>query len=63
MKRGLDRFNQHLEIIVFARARDVYKEYSLVGEGQGWGQYFLINHPKKREDVPALCDTSSLFFP
>ena len=26
MKRGLDRFNQHLEIIVFARARDVYKE-------------------------------------
>jgi hypothetical protein len=27
MKRGLDRFNQHLEIIAFARARDVYKEY------------------------------------
>ena len=26
MKRGLDRFNQHLEIIAFARARDVYKE-------------------------------------
>jgi hypothetical protein len=26
MKRGLDRFNQHLEIITFARGRDVYKE-------------------------------------
>ena len=26
MKRGLDRFNQHLEIIAFAKARDVYKE-------------------------------------
>ena len=26
MKRGLDRFSQHLEIITFARARDVYKE-------------------------------------
>ena len=26
MKEGLDRFNQHLEIITFAKARDVYKE-------------------------------------
>ena len=26
MKEGLDRFSQHLEIIAFARARDVYKE-------------------------------------
>ena len=26
MKQGLDRFNQHLEIIAFAKARDVYKE-------------------------------------
>ena len=26
MKRGLDRFNQHLEIITFTTARDVYKE-------------------------------------
>ena len=26
MKEGLDRFNQHLEIIAFAKARDVYKE-------------------------------------
>ena len=26
MKEGLDRFNQHIEIIAFARARDVYKE-------------------------------------
>ena len=26
MKRGLDRFNQHLEIITFTKARDVYKE-------------------------------------
>ena len=26
MKEGLDRFGQHLEIIAFARARDVYKE-------------------------------------
>ena len=26
MKRGSDRFSQHLEIIAFARARDVYKE-------------------------------------
>ena len=26
MKQGLDRFNQHLEIITLAKARDVYKE-------------------------------------
>ena len=26
MKEGLDRFNQHIEIIAFVRARDVYKE-------------------------------------
>ena len=26
MKKGLDRFNQHLEIIAFARSRNVYKE-------------------------------------
>ena len=26
MKKGLDRFNQHLEVIAFARVRDVYKE-------------------------------------
>lgn len=26
MKQGLDRFNQHLEIIAFAKSRDVYKE-------------------------------------
>ena len=26
MKNGLDRFNQHLEVITFARSRNVYKE-------------------------------------
>ena len=26
MKQGLDRFHRHLEIITFAKARDVYKE-------------------------------------
>ena len=31
MKQGLDRFNQHLEIITFAKARDVYTGTPLTG--------------------------------
>jgi hypothetical protein len=26
MKQGMDRFQQHLEIMAFARSQDVYKE-------------------------------------